>query len=130
MLAAPRHNDYRPGPGELAERSRDEAAGDAARPQPGGDPGASSSVAACQSPKPDGCRACAASMAGTAGKAGTGGAARRDLARPHIGRRAVITGVGEVTSAFCARCRSQWSMSTSASIASAIGVARRPTHGS
>ena len=34
------------------------------------------------------------------------------------------------TSAFCARCRSAWSISTSASIASAIGVARMPTQGS
>ena len=33
------------------------------------------------------------------------------------------------TSAFCARCRSAWSISTIASIASAIGVARMPTHG-
>ena len=34
------------------------------------------------------------------------------------------------TSAFCARWRSAWSISTIAIIASAIGVARMPTHGS
>ena len=32
-----------------------------------------------------------------------------------------MTGAGESTSAFCPRCRSQWSISTSATIASAIG---------
>src|SRR5438105_15025717 len=37
---------------------------------------------------------------------------------------------GATTSPFCARCRSACSITTSASIASAIGVARMPTHGS
>ena len=35
-----------------------------------------------------------------------------------------------MTSAFCPRCRSAWSIKTNASIASEIGVARIPTHGS
>src|SRR5471030_1870419 len=41
-----------------------------------------------------------------------------------------ITGASTLTPAFCARCRNAWSISTSASIASAIGVARMPTQGS
>ena len=38
--------------------------------------------------------------------------------------------MGGLTSPFCARWRSAWSITTSASIASAIGVARMPTQGS
>ena len=41
-----------------------------------------------------------------------------------------ISGVSTRTSAFCARWRSAWSISTSASMASAMGAARSPTQGS
>ena len=44
--------------------------------------------------------------------------------------RGAIFGVLTTTSPHCARCRSAWSISTSASSASAMGVARMPTHGS
>ena len=48
----------------------------------------------------------------------------------HLKTLAASRGDATRTSAFCARCRSAWSTSTQASIASAIGVARMPTHGS
>jgi hypothetical protein len=45
-------------------------------------------------------------------------------------RRAGIASTGSTTSPHCARCRSAWSISTRASMASAMGVARMPTQGS
>ena len=56
------------------------------------------------------------------------GAARRRATSG--GAAAAMCGVAVRTSAFCARWRNAWSISTSAIIASAIGVARMPTHGS
>ena len=55
---------------------------------------------------------------------------RRGRATTSPGACAAIRGVAVATSAFCARWRSAWSISTIASIASAIGVARMPTQGS
>ncbi len=46
------------------------------------------------------------------------------------GALAAIFGVLTATSPHCARWRNAWSISTSASMDSAIGVARMPTHGS
>ena len=42
----------------------------------------------------------------------------------------VISGVLTCTSLFCARWRRAWSINTRASMASAIGAARKPTQGS
>ena len=57
-----------------------------------------------------------------------------DAARPRprirYAERAGMRGAMTTTSPYCARWRSAWSISTSASIASAIGVARMPTQGS
>src|SRR5690606_28548804 len=58
------------------------------------------------------------------------GAGLRHLAQAWSGAHPGVGRAGTRLSAFWARWRSAWSISTRASIASAIGAARMPTHGS